>query len=179
LVLAIGLGLLGCKSAQEKCDEALAAAETGWQGYVGALERALAQAKAMESDSQAKLVGDVSKRLSPLAQARATERYDPGSAAWLRAQESTWNELCTADSECASLKERSAEAKVAQRDLSERLLPARAALDAVRGPIDAAQRASEAAIVHVEYPQLKAAQALTTEAVERCRDLPQSSAKPK
>jgi hypothetical protein len=141
---------------------------------VGALEQALAKAKGIESASQAKLVGDVGKRLAPVAQARATERYDRGSAAWLRAQESIGNELCAADAECAKLKERSAEARAAQADLKERLVPARAALAAAHGPVGTAQATAEAAIIHVEYPQLKVAQALTAEAVERCRDVPMS-----
>ena len=167
--------LLGCASAEEKCEAARGAALAEWNGYVQALEQERATAVAERKNARLQLTDDVDKRLMPLAQQRADARYPRSSEAWLRANKSAYHDLCTADEVCRTQKERELQAGDTLRDLDERLVLARAARDAARGDVDGASRASAAAILHPEYPQLKQAQARVAELRERCAGIAPSA----
>jgi hypothetical protein len=170
LVVLLGL-LLGaaCESAEAKCLAARGAAVGEWNNYVLALEQARARALAVQKTAAVKLRDDVDKRLLPIAQQRADGRYPRSSEAWLRASKSAYNDLCAADGECSVQKRNSLEAGVELGDLDERLALARLARDAADDDVEAAARASAAAILHPEYPQLKQAQARIGELRERCQ----------
>jgi hypothetical protein len=170
---ALGLAFVaGCESAEQKCANARNAALADWSAYVQTLEQARAKALEVQKTAAIKLSEDVDKRLLPVAQHAADRRYPRSSEAWLRASKSAYNDLCAADSECSAQKHQSFEAGVALEELDERLVLARAARDAMPGDTDGASRASAAALLHPEYPQLKQAQARVVELRERCQGLP-------
>jgi hypothetical protein len=164
--------LLGCETAEHKCATARSAALDEWSNYVRLLETARAKAAQVQRDSGIKLSGPIDKRLLPIAQQRATAKYNAGSEAWLRASQIALNDLCAADSECKTAKENAAQAKSDIDDLDERLGLARAARDAARADVASASKASSAAIIHPEYPQLKQAQAKVAVVAELCAGLP-------
>lgn len=170
-----GLALLltfgsGCQTAEEKCEQARTAALSEWDGYLQVLEQGRAKAAAAQKAAAIKLVA-LDSRILPLARQRADARYPRHSGAWLRANTIAYNELCAADAECSEQKHKQFEAGVALADLDERLALARAARDAARGDGEGAAKASAAAILHPEYPQLKQAQARVGELRERCQGL--------
>lgn len=161
--------LCACKSVEQKCDEARAAAQNAWEGYTGALERARNAALGTQREAHAKLSREVEQRLAPAAQKLADGRYDRSNGAWLRAYQSAYHEACVKDGECNKLTHDNAEATAALEDLAERLVLARAAREAGGGEVARAQEASKAVIVHPEYPQLKLAQQLTQTAFDNCK----------
>jgi hypothetical protein len=168
---ALGVCLvLGCKSRQQRCDEAREAAIHAWVGYTEALESARQKALTTQRDARAKLSGEIEPRLAPAAQKLADGRYDHSNSAWLRAYQSAYHEACAKDAECARLTHDSAEATTALEDLQERLVLARAAREIATGDPARAQKASQAVIVHPEYPQLKLAQQLTETTYKLCTD---------
>jgi hypothetical protein len=173
LVVVLGL-LLGtaCESAEAKCLAERGAAVGEWNGYILALEQARARALEAQTTAAIKLRDDIDKRLLPVAQQRADGRYPRSSEAWLRASKSAYNDLCAADREGSVQKRNSLEAEVELGDVDERLALARLARDAADGDVEAAARASAAAILHPEYPQLKQAQARVSELRERCQQQP-------
>jgi hypothetical protein len=177
-LLVVILHSIGCQSAAEKCSKAQAAAGTAWAAYVKQLESVRAQALATQGAAHRKLIDEVDKRLAPEAQKAADGRYDRSSEAWLRAYRSSFDAVCTRDAQCRGLRRQEVESTATIADLTERLGPATAAASAARGLAAAAKRTSEAVILHLEYPQVKAAQQLTLEAYERCKDLPPPVSKP-
>jgi len=177
LILVVTLALWACESAQKKCAKANDSAAGAWAAYVGQLESVRDRAVAVQSASHKRLIDQVDKRLEPQAQTAADARYDRSSEAWLRAYRSSFDALCTKDAECADLKQKQAEAIAVMEDFNERLPLAIAAAKAAHGPPDEAKRTSEAVILHPEYPQVKAAQQLSLDAYERCKDLPATAAK--
>jgi hypothetical protein len=173
LVVVLGL-LLGaaCESAEAKCLAARGAAVGEWNGYVLALEQARARALEVQKTAALALRDDIDRRLLPVAQQRADARYPRSSEAWLRASKSAYNDLCSADGECSIQKRKNLEAGAEISDLDERLALARFARDAADGDVESAARASAAAILHPEYPQLKQAQARVGALRERCDQQP-------
>jgi hypothetical protein len=165
------LAAAGCQSAEQECHEARTAAEAEWSGYVQALDQVRATAAATRERNQRRLTLDVRRRLYPQSEKRADAHYNRSDSAWLRAQQKAFQELCNQDRECSGLEHENHEASATIADLDERLPLARAALSALDGDPEQAQRAAKAAIIHPEYPQLKQAQTLSGEARERCADV--------
>lgn len=161
----------GCKSAQQKCTEARAATDSAWTGYVGLLEGEQAKAKALILENQ-RALQTLDARIGELAKTASDKLYAPGSDAWLRGYHVAFNDQCTKDPRCSSLKQGIAEAKAAIEDLEERVTLARAATAAMVGDLAQAKAASAACILDVTRPGLKAAQATMLELEERCADLP-------
>ncbi|MFI5309549.1 MAG: hypothetical protein ACHQ53_19490 [Polyangiales bacterium] len=172
-LLALGTG--ACKSAAQKCAEARAAAHTGWNAYVTALEGAQKAALQAQSESHRKLSSEIEHRLGPAVQKLADARYPRSSSAWLRAYQSAYHDACARDPECSALTERGIQAKATLDDFRDRLPLAKAALEASDGAAETASSAAKAAIVHPDYPQLKKAQLLSATAYQRCKDLPPPS----
>ena len=174
LTCALGLGTasIACGSAEEKCGKARDAAAVAWNDYVTALEKARARAALGASEAHDKLTRQVELRLSPGAQQVADGKYDRSSEAWGRAHAIALDDACAKDTECRTLKRKNADAQAAMTDLDERLPLARAAQAAARGAADEAAKTAAATLVHPEYPQLRQARELTTQAVELCEDIP-------
>lgn len=166
----------GCESAEEKCRKVRDDANSALQDYVAALERARSAAAATQSETHAKLTGEVEPRLSPAAQKAADSRYDRSSEAWARAHTIALNDACAKDAECRALKRKNADARTLLADLDERLPLARAAQTAAGATAEEAAKAAAATIVHPEYPQLKRARELAAQAVELCKDVPHAPA---
>jgi hypothetical protein len=168
----IAVLLAGCESAAQKCAKARAAATAGWAGYAGKLERTRAGAVAAQKDAQQGLTADVEPRLAPLAQKAADAKYPRSSEAWLRAYRIAYEDICARDTECDGLKNQVADAKATIEDFADRVPLARAAQRAMSGDLEAAKLASKAVVPHPEFPQLKEAQQLTQQMIERCKDVP-------
>lgn len=178
VMLAAMLAICACESAIKKCAKANDAAASAWAAYVGELESVRDRAVSVQGASHKRLIDEVDKRLAPQAQQAADARYDRSSEAWLRAYRSGFDGLCTKDAECAGLKQKQAEASAVIEDFNERLPLATAAATAAHGPAAAARKASEAVLLHPEYPQVKAAQELSLDAYDHCKDLPPAVVNP-
>jgi hypothetical protein len=161
----------GCESQEAKCDQARAAAVAAWDGYVGELDKARAAATTAQKESRRRVTTEIEPRLAPATFKLADARYPRSSDAWVRAREFALHDACNKDGECSAEKRKQDEAELALSDLDERLGPARAAAAAIRGPLAQAAEASKAALVHPEFPSLKAAQEATRAAQTECAGL--------
>jgi hypothetical protein len=162
------LALLSCKSAEEKCAEARAAATTAWSAYIDPLETEHAAAHVTIKSAHTTLKASVEPRLGEAANTIADQRYIPGTEGWSRGRAVVFDDLCRKDSECAKLKHGIHDAENTIKDHDERLGPARAARKALAGSASGAKAAADAAIIDPERPALKLAQAASAEAELAC-----------
>lgn len=166
-----------CESREEKCEEARAAAIAAWDGYVAELVKARAAAAAAQGEIKRKMTAEIEPRLAPGTFKLADSRYPRSSDAWVRAQQFALHDACNKDPECSAEQRKRDEVQLTLTDLDERLVPARAAAEAVRGPITRAVEASAAAFPHPEMPGLKAAQQATRDAAKACEGLSEPSSR--
>ncbi|MGD8860838.1 MAG: hypothetical protein PVI30_12580 [Myxococcales bacterium] len=164
------LALGACESAEERCTRGRAEARVAWERYVDALTTAREQAEQTHERAQTKISGEIQRRLSPAAQAAADAHYDRHTDAWTRAFESNLAKACDEEPECSRLQEQSIEARTLLRDFRDRVPAARAALEAVDGPLGIAEHRGKAVPAHPDYPQLAAAREATVRARELCAD---------
>lgn len=169
--------LLGaaCESKESECATARAAAVAAWDGYVAELVKARAAAAAAQSESKRKMTAEIEPRLAPGTFELADSRYPRSSDAWVRAQQFALHDACNKDPECSAVRRKQDEITLTLTDLDERLAPARAAADAMRGAIAKASEASAAAFPHPEMPGLKAAQQATRDAAKACEGVAEPS----
>jgi hypothetical protein len=170
--LLAALALLSCKSAEEKCGEARAAATAAWSAYIDPLESEHKAASDAIKSSHTTLKASVEPRLSETANKIADQRYIPGTEGWSRGRAVVFDELCRKDSECAKLKHDIHDGENTVKDRAERLPPARAARKALEGNANGAKAAADAAIIDPERPALKLAQAASAEAQAACEGVP-------
>jgi hypothetical protein len=162
------LALCACKSDQEKCAEARAAATSAWSAYIDPLEAEHKAANETIKTAHSTLKGSVEPRLSEAATKLADQRYIPGTEGWSRGRAVVLDELCRKDAECAKLKHDVHDAENKLKDAEERLGPARAARKALDGNASGAKAAADAAIIDPDRPALKLAQAASAEAQLEC-----------
>ncbi len=139
------------------------------------LEQARAAAAAAQSAGKHKLTAVIEPRLAPATFELADARYPRSSDAWVRAQRFALHDACNKDPECSAERRKQDEIQLSLTDLDERLVPARAAATAMRGPLAQAGEASAAAFPHPEMPGLKAAQQATRDAVKACEGVAEPS----
>jgi hypothetical protein len=166
---ALVLPLAGCKSGEERCREAQAAAQAGWSAYHAELKGLHDKAVAEQAEAHTKISGPIEQRLSEAAKKLADQRYDRDSSAWLRAYDASLQASCADDPECFGLKQLSAAAKLRSTDLAPRLLSVQAAIDAASDTRVAAQTAAAAVTDDFERAEpLKAARQASQAADEAC-----------
>lgn len=169
---------VGCKSAEEKCEEARVSAEHAWQAQVDAHTRARKASVAAQAEAKTKLLREVEPRLSAAAIDAATKRYDRGTDAWLRAFQASQNSLCASDPDCAQLTRENVQAQEDQVDLAEKIATEQAALSAIRKTPDAMKQAAAAVIPDVANPALGVAKQASEAAYTECKDVKPAPPKP-
>lgn len=165
-LLAIG----GCKSAEEECAQARAAAHTAWAGYIDPLSIEHTAASETVKEAHRTLKTAVEPRLGEAANKVADQRYIPGTEGWSRGRSVVFGQLCAQDSECSKLKHAIADAQRRIEDIDERLEPALAARNALDGSASDAKAAADGAIIDPDRPALKLAQAASARIGPACED---------
>lgn len=167
--MALWASLGGCKSAQERCAEAQAAAQQAWGDYAAQLQRLHDEAMAMQAEAHSKISGPIEQRLSEAAKKQADLRYDRNSSAWLRAYDASLQAACGDDPECFGLKQKSAAAKLRSDDLEPRIAATKAAAEAATDSRAEAQSAAAAVADDFERAELlKAPRQASLAAAEAC-----------
>jgi hypothetical protein len=168
VIATILLALSGCKSAEETCGEARAAAHTAWSGYIDPLTSEHKAASETVKAAHRALKSAVEPRIGEAANTLADQRYIPGTEGWSRGRGVVFDQLCAQDSECKKLKHDIADAQNRIQDIDERLVPALAAQKALHGNASDAKAVADGAFVDPERPALKLAQGASANAQAVC-----------
>jgi hypothetical protein len=164
-------GAVSCKSAEENCALAQAAAEQAWQAQLTTLQKQSNDARETQANSETKLIKEIEPRLAQAAAQEASARYDRNSNAWMRAYQASQSSACARDAECARTRQSNAEAKEKQQDLAPKLSAVLAVLAAIRSPAEAAKQAVDAVVPEFGNAQIDAAKQLSARAYEACKNV--------
>jgi len=96
--------VIGCASAEEKCEEAQDAARASWGAYAAELDETLKTAKTEATKLALRMRDDVEPRMGKRAEAAADARHDRSTAEWHRAYDAHIKAVCTTDADCKQLK---------------------------------------------------------------------------
>lgn len=169
--VAMSACAMGCKGAAARCGEAQANASSAWTTYEQAMSQDLALANERAKEIDARMRGDVDRRLTRAASQEADRLNRPGTAEWHRTYAAHLQAACTGDQECADLRveRRNLEAKVAS--LQARIAAATEAANAASREREEAKAAVAAVDDDFDYPQIKPARAASDEAYEACEGI--------
>jgi hypothetical protein len=172
LLLTALLAACACASAEDKCEEARALAESSWQAVIDSHEKARKASVAAQGEATTRLAREIQPRFSAPAAQAASARYDRNTDAWQRAFDASRNAMCAQDPECTQLKRENAQAQAAQVELAEKLESERAAHDAVRKTADEMKRLAATAYPDTANAALQAARKASEAAFAACNGLP-------
>ncbi len=144
-VMLASASMSACTSDAERCAQTSQAAIESWQAYANTLQAGIDEARAHQSESQAKLSLEIEPRLAKGAVEAASARYDRASDAFMRAYQANQAAACDKDAECKKYKSQAVRAGDRLEELSPKLEAVRAVMAALAGKAKQAERAKSLA----------------------------------